>query len=65
MVDVRLNLKVNDVNGKEYKNVELVFVDETGKVLFKTQIRPSFDLSVKQYGLYNHCINEYLKDLEK
>lgn len=65
MVDVRLVQKVNDINGKEYKNIELLFIDETGKTLFKTQIKPSFELSVKQYGLYQHLISEYLKDLEK
>lgn len=65
MVDIRLNQKVNDVNGKEYKNVELIFVDESEKVLFKTQIKPCFDLSIKQYGLFQHCIYEYLKVFEK
>lgn len=64
MVDIRISQKVNDVNGKEYKNIELLFIDENNKVLFKTQIKPCFELSVKQYGLYQHLINEYLKDLE-
>lgn len=44
MVDIRLNQKVNDVNGKEYKNVELLFIDENNNVLFKTQIKPCFEL---------------------
>lgn len=44
-------------DGRTFNNVKLVFVDYKGNELYSVVVKPAFEQTAKQYGLYQSLIN--------
>lgn len=44
-------------DGRTFNNVKLVFLDYKGNELYSVVVKPAFEQTAKQYGLYQSLIN--------
>lgn len=49
-------------DGKTYNNLIVQFIALDESVVFQLQVDPTFNMTSKQFGLYNACINAIKKE---